>query len=335
MPETEHKHPDTCFFCNSLLTERNRSDEHVFPRWLMKQARLWDKTMFILNGTTLPYRQCLIPCCKTCNNGPLSRLENEIAQAFDEGPEALRRVDQNRLLAWAAKFYVGTKLRLGSLSANRKDVNSGPLIPQHLMTVFSPLLKHMQNAIGGGASSAEFGATFVCQTHKLNDERDFDYLASTIIGKPNRPRFVPGFAIRHNGVGLVSIFGELGCRERLQLSCFQEIKDMPLHPVQFVEISAAAFYYNSLAIDRASGTTFFDSNDGKESHRPITLDRLEFFEWDRREFGINFFNHLHFRPYSTVRNLEDIFSEEGEVFSFLRSPDGSIRKATEEELKPA
>ena len=58
----------TCFLCSAPLRAKNRSDEHVFPKWLLQRFNLWDLKLSLLNGTDISYKQLTIPCCKTCNH---------------------------------------------------------------------------------------------------------------------------------------------------------------------------------------------------------------------------------------------------------------------------
>src|SRR6185437_5829167 len=62
----------TCFLCGRRLGIRNRSDEHVIPRWVQDRFGLWNERLNLLNGSSIPYRQLTVPCCRTCNNVHLS-----------------------------------------------------------------------------------------------------------------------------------------------------------------------------------------------------------------------------------------------------------------------
>jgi hypothetical protein len=61
---------DTCFLCRCELTQLNRTDEHVIPRWVQGCFDLWNDILELVNGMTIPYRQLTIPCCFTCNSSP-------------------------------------------------------------------------------------------------------------------------------------------------------------------------------------------------------------------------------------------------------------------------
>lgn len=43
--------PNTCLFCGTALTEENRTQEHVFPRWLQSRFDLGGKTIALADNT--------------------------------------------------------------------------------------------------------------------------------------------------------------------------------------------------------------------------------------------------------------------------------------------
>lgn len=48
-PERDHAADlNHCFLCGVALTPGNRTEEHVFPRWLLRDADLWEGPKFIL-----------------------------------------------------------------------------------------------------------------------------------------------------------------------------------------------------------------------------------------------------------------------------------------------
>jgi hypothetical protein len=95
----DHEH---CFLCGWLLTPDTRSEEHVFPQRLQRDLDLWQETITLLNGTTIPYALLKIPACKDCNGFWLGQVESEVATAFRAGPDEVAKLDQNLLALWLA-----------------------------------------------------------------------------------------------------------------------------------------------------------------------------------------------------------------------------------------
>jgi len=74
-----------CFLCGVVLDPERDTDEHVIPRWIQERYELWTERLTLLNHTTLnhttiPYRQLTIPCCVTCNNHHLGKIEMQVQQ---------------------------------------------------------------------------------------------------------------------------------------------------------------------------------------------------------------------------------------------------------------
>ena len=103
--------PSTCFLCSALLRSKNRSDEHVFPKWLQKRFNLWDQRLDLINLTGIPYRQLTIPCCKTCNNIHLSKIEDIMRSAVEAGPSAVADLPSATVYMWLSKIFYGVLYR--------------------------------------------------------------------------------------------------------------------------------------------------------------------------------------------------------------------------------
>ena len=108
-----------CFLCKCTLSEDNRTDEHIFPKWVLREHSLWDTRVTLLNESQIPYRSLVIPCCTACNTGPLSDLENTIATAYRNGIEAFRALDSMDVLNWCIKIYYGLLYREHFLPIDR------------------------------------------------------------------------------------------------------------------------------------------------------------------------------------------------------------------------
>ena len=117
-----------CFYCGVLL-RGNRTREHVFPRWLQERFGLADKHLTLLNGTTIPYRQLTVPCCATCNNVHLSKLEMRVRKLlFDSTITAARR-DLKDIYIWTNKILLGILYAERLLPLNRRYPKGRPILP--------------------------------------------------------------------------------------------------------------------------------------------------------------------------------------------------------------
>jgi hypothetical protein len=72
-----------CFACGGLPS--SGSGEHIIPKWLQNEQRLFDERLTLLNGTQIPYRHLTVPCCVECNTGFLSGIESAVQPLFHRG----------------------------------------------------------------------------------------------------------------------------------------------------------------------------------------------------------------------------------------------------------
>ena len=83
--EIDDAFTERCVMCREPLDEYNKSDEHIFPKWLQNMFNLQNQKITLPNNSTTLYRQFLVPCCKECNNGVMSAWEKTIEAAISKG----------------------------------------------------------------------------------------------------------------------------------------------------------------------------------------------------------------------------------------------------------
>ncbi|HUS48966.1 MAG TPA: hypothetical protein VMZ91_02275, partial [Candidatus Paceibacterota bacterium] len=108
---------EECFLCGKYLKEK--SNEHVFPKWLLNEFNLWNKTITLLNQTGITYKRLKIPCCKKCNNVFLSKLEKMINEKYKEGFKAFLELEELIIYQWIGKIFYGLLFRELSLLINQ------------------------------------------------------------------------------------------------------------------------------------------------------------------------------------------------------------------------
>lgn len=96
-----------CFLCGEELNSKNKTVEHVIPKWLQKRFNLWDQKLHLLNGSKIPYRSLTIPCCHNCNNRHLEPFEKKVLKAFEGGFEEFSSLDEETLFLWLGKIFYG------------------------------------------------------------------------------------------------------------------------------------------------------------------------------------------------------------------------------------
>jgi hypothetical protein len=122
----------TCFLCGCPLRTRNRSDEHVFPKWLQSRFDLWNNRLILVNRTEIPYKSLTVPCCKRCNNVHLSQIENKVRDAVAVGPSAVEALDPLIVYLWMGKIFFGI-LYCEHLLSGERGRRSKPILPRDVL----------------------------------------------------------------------------------------------------------------------------------------------------------------------------------------------------------
>jgi hypothetical protein len=225
---------DKCFLCGCSLTKENRTEEHVIPKWLQHQFKLWDQKISLLNGTLIPYRFLTIPCCFECNNHHLRPFEDKIKAAFDNGYDEFQKVDKELLFLWLGKIYFGIMYRELFLNLDRADPEKGTITnPEYFKSFYSHFL-------------------FLQGIRKLHRFNDF-FPASIYLFKTQKPKKIeeqwdfmdshntPFVSIRMGEIGIISVLQD--CEATYQLKdLLDHHRDIDLHPLQFREMTAKILY---------------------------------------------------------------------------------------------
>ncbi|MDB5053351.1 MAG: hypothetical protein JWM44_1401 [Bacilli bacterium] len=133
-----------CFLCGLLLDNNTRTDEHVIPGWLQNRHKLWNQKMTLPNGTEISYKQLKIPCCSSCNNVDLSRIEREIELA-SKSYDSFIHIERQLIFQWVMKIYYGLKFKDLSLLMDRTDPDKGTIIDEKSLSRYRMMHEFLQS----------------------------------------------------------------------------------------------------------------------------------------------------------------------------------------------
>lgn len=225
-----------CFLCGAPVDEAGCTREHVFPRWLLSEFDLWDVPVILLNGTAVPYRKLVIPCCNQCNSVHLGRIENAVKTAFDGGAEAIVALDRKILMAWTLKIFYGLLYREVFMTMDRADPSQGSIVTPENMERYQMLHFLLQ--------SCRIPTTF---SHIQGDIPASIFVFSLQQPSDNRSRFDFRDDILHNTlylrmghVGILAAF-DAGAQAVEGREYFGQHQGRALHPIQFAELGAYMF----------------------------------------------------------------------------------------------
>jgi hypothetical protein len=301
----------TCFLCGRRLGSRNRTDEHVFPKWLLHRFNLWNAQLGLLNGTDIPYRMLTIPCCNTCNNDHLGALEARIEQAVAEGPDAVRALPTPDVLVWLGKIMYGMLYKEGFLKRHRSRSRSGRIVPRADLESLSMHHYFLQSVRVPMEFQPKFpGSIQVFRVQSPEPaEFQFDYRDDTT---------ALAVSIRLGEVGILAALQDGGAQDGFS-EHFDRYRALPLHPLQFLELTAQ-FLYKSRLQTRVPKFILHDARDRIVVHQ-MPLGGLSlapiFQPWDHEVYARILAMH-------TGLDFERLYHPSGKVMSWLNDGNGNV-----------
>jgi hypothetical protein len=94
-----------CAYCG----KEGKSTEHIFPTWLLKKTPAYKLKFSKIKGKVSPNENTVHDVCTTCNNGPLSQLDDYCHELYDSywshivRDEVEFRYDFAKLTRWLLK----------------------------------------------------------------------------------------------------------------------------------------------------------------------------------------------------------------------------------------
>jgi hypothetical protein len=269
---------ESCFLCAGKLTDKNRTQEHIIPRWVQHEFQLENQFLTLLNRTEIPYRLLTVPCCAKCNNEELARRESRVQRAILKGFDATKKLPRFLLVQWVGKIVIGLLYKELHLLRDRKDPSKGKIATRRMIKEYQSLFVWLQLALGKGKLRGFCPASvFVFKTQAAPLTRNsFDMFDSF------RSRT---FAIRMGTVGIVVDFLENGFHYANYGRQYNRYRKVALHPLQFRELATKIFYGASL-INMRWEMHFGVSLKGGETHffcKPVGEPSVE--PWNQSDYA--------------------------------------------------
>jgi hypothetical protein len=310
--------PAVCFLCANSFGTSDSTREDVFPMWLQHRHSLRDSHVVLLNGTSLPYRELKIPCCKTCNNEHLSRIEQRVADAVQLGVQAVRDLPEFVLFQWLVKLYVGVLFRELSLSADRRDVQAPTIVNRLELENARILWFWLRQELRTIANATAPGSIWIfrCLTAPGARESGFDFLDF------HSP---PTIGIRMGDLGIVADLLDLGLLKSRLADTTSDLYRIALSPRQFreafVRIAYKAKLFGLNINVRAAATPDGEECLHFEPHSTVP-GGLAFNEWDEREYASFLASRLGL-------SLEEVLQPDGRAKSWIYDGEDLISQSYE------
>jgi hypothetical protein len=300
--------------CGDYLDSNNRSDEHVFPRWLQSEFNLWNKTLVLLNGSEIQYKSLTIPCCKTCNNEHLNKkIEKKVETAVKLGYDAFIKLDEEIIFKWLIKISFGMLYKELSLKMelrnpiSRKIIEPEELKEFNMLHTFLQTVRYDTHFIGRKPWSI-----LVFRIKNIIDEKVYD--AQDLILTHN-------YFMLLGNIGIVSNLQDNEVQKELFIEHMKEYLEIELHPIQFREICAKV-HYKSYLMNKTPYYTIVMPEEGTEMTIVSNeMDGYVFDDWVMEEYARVL--EWYWEPFGL--SFEDIYKGDNAVLTFLNNEDGSIK----------
>jgi hypothetical protein len=310
------KHPvshDNCFLCGVSLTAQNKTDEHILPQWIQRDCDLWNQPLTLPNGTTIPYAQLRIPCCSVCNNGPLSRMETEVAAAARGGFNCfVATLSPLRVFQWLQCVAYKLLFKELRLKEDRREKDSPSIMtPEDLSRLRLPHL-FLRSIDKNVVFKDFFPASIYALQVKTSPDRakNFDYVDAI----PEQC-----IAVRIGEIGLIGVLNDGELLRIAQPRFLAGIDDKVLNPAQFKNAFAKCLYTKRLFNDPFTyGVSFPGTCDAeiKQVLRNSQPKAMVFSEWNPVDYAATLAAVLKCRP-------EGVMLPDGSVGSLFYDMEGN------------
>ena len=222
-----------CFLCGTDITIEQRTP--VFATWLQEKYNLQHKELLLLDKSVSTFSQLTIPCCDHCHTQHIIPLEQDIAQAAEQGIAGLQALDEKRLFQWIGKMYYGTLITELIREAD-------PLImPEHavsedpkMLGKFREFFKVLQSLRVPMVFSDFIPCSlFLLEVSPTEDELPFEYQDELT---------TMAFSIKLGPVVIVCKLLDNGIIRKALGRLYRLTQGQQLHPVQVAEFKARVFY---------------------------------------------------------------------------------------------
>ena len=303
--------PDRCFVCDKLLNDENRTEEHIYPKWLQRKFNLYNQKISLLNGTYIHYRNLKVPCCKSCNTKMSTKIEKPMEQAVESGYDSFIHLDRQIVFQWLNKLSYGMLYKETMLLWNRKKKEEGHIIPHEVLNNL-----HMKYI-------------FLISTVKDTEYILSPYSLLIFRIKPdiNNPYWeysgfhVPVFCMTLNEIGIIAHLQDNKCNEDffVQSDFMNSLLQRELYYMQFREVCAKFVYKSSLFIRNPSYVISMDDNAPKQIISQ-GISGMGYADWNQEEYAkiLSYFWEDYGMPY------HEIYKSDDKVLTLLWDEKGSF-----------
>lgn len=308
---------DRCFLCGEILNDENKTEEHIYPKWLQAKFNLQTQKLHLLNNTMIMYKSLKIPCCKKCNSEMGSLFEKPIERAVEQGYNEFIKLDKDKIFLWLNKISYGMLFKELSLNINRSNPADGTIFDKDYLEERKMQYTFLQTIISKATFSNKPYSMLI---FKIKPYKENYYWAF------DNP-FTHTFFMCMNDIGIISHLMDNSYNENFfcQNKEMSELLNKELHPIQFVELCAKFQYKSSLFIRVPNYIIQYDSSKKPKKILSLDLSGVGYSDWVQKDYAqvLDFF----LKEWGFA--LDKIYYEGDFVVSYLRNEDGTFKNMVE------
>ena len=311
---------DRCFVCDTVLNDENRTEEHIYPKWLQRKFNLYNQKISLLNGTFINYRNLKVPCCKECNVKMSARIEKLMEQAVESGYENFAGINRNIVFQWLNKLSYGMLYKEAMLLRERGNREGGYIVPReivnelHMKYVFLiSIIKDTEYVL-----SPYSLLIFKIKKNEKNEKNPYwGYYAF----------LNPVFCMYMNDIGIVAHlqdnkFNEDFFKEQDKMN---DLLQRELHVMQFREVCARFLYKSSLFIRNPAYIMIMDEEAPKQIISQ-EMSGIGYSDWKQEEYA----KVLEFFWSDFEVSYQDIYKGNDMVWTLLWDESGNFIELKDE-----
>lgn len=228
----------SCFICGISKKEADFNDEHIFPKWLLNELKLFKGKIDLPNNETHRYGTYTVPCCVKCNTKMGEEIEMPISNAIRGGYESVCKFTEDEdnvkiLYAWLARIFLKTHLKDLTL---RKHLDQrrgiGKIGDEYLWEGFYLPFCISRAFYSNTQSLADIMGSFlmVPLSDNKNDLKNVFYYADDTNGLT--------VLLQIRDIGFVASFGDFGISLNNMKVMFEKIGNNRVNPSQLGQLAA-------------------------------------------------------------------------------------------------
>lgn len=290
-----------CVMCRELLYDDTKTVEHIFPQWLQNEFNLWNEKITLPNNSQTLYRQFTVPCCKECNNGPMSAWEKLIQSAVEKGYDEFIKLDEEIVVWWLLKIYYSKMVKELSFKENIRIPNSCMMISDEQICAYKNIYFYMCELLKG--TKFKNPKPYELYIFRTYNEHCFDYIDDI-------SRHV--VYMQMSDILIVCSFDSYRVFSLQYKKELQELSKLDrIHPLQALEMFSKIIYYKSHYKFDSEHKTSIEADGVKISSKITNIEQLR--EFNLQELYILLSNVFNLRGITT----EIPTFEEGKMFSTI------------------